>query len=216
MRSERQTNEQRIWPVVSDNKKQSWLGGWWYFIQSGQGGPLWGGDTEQRPGGSEGESQADNGEQRVPDSWEQWAPSLWAAVCSEEHQRRTAGLRLEKAGQWDPVTTHSLKHTLSTSCELCSQGRNIKKQSQPCRKKHTHWRLRTQNHGRIPGGNERIMQNELKENVKESGEIPVAWEHLRRYRRKWKRSLTLKDSRSPIGLEKKGPVLFSTSTVPGT
>ena len=60
------------------------------------------------------------------------------------------------------------------------------------------------------------MQNELKENVKESGEIPVAWEHLRRYRRKWKRSLTLKDGRSPIGLEKKGPGLFSTSTVPGT
>lgn len=37
------------------------------------------------------------------------------------------------------------------------------------------------------------MQNELKEeDTQESGEIPVAWEHLRRYRRKRKCSLTLK------------------------
>lgn len=49
------------------------------------------------------------------------------------------------------------------------------------------------------GEQERVVQNELKENAKESGEIPVACEQLRRYRRGWKCSLTLKGVRIPIG-----------------
>lgn len=49
------------------------------------------------------------------------------------------------------------------------------------------------------GEQERLVQSELKENTKESADTPVACEQLRRYRREWKCSLTLKGGRIPIG-----------------
>lgn len=128
---------------------------------------------------------------------------------------RTAGVREGgTVGPCDHLFTE--KHTE----HLLWAMRPRKKQQgaiQPWRRKHTHSWLRTQNPGRITWGEQdRIVQTELKEDTKESGEIPVAWEHLRRYRRKWKCSLILKGGRIPIGWEKRGPGLFNTSTVPGT
>lgn len=141
-------------------------------MQSAQGRLLWWGNTEQRPEGSKGGSPADYREQRI-----QTVGTVRTKLLSRCVLRGTSGKDAEVRGggavgfQWP-------KHMLSTHAELWGWGET--QRSNP-HLQESHWWLRIQKPGRITWGEERISTKQaIKGNAEESGEIPMAWEHLRR------------------------------------
>lgn len=177
------------WLVVKKNEVV-WRG--WYFIQRGQGCPLWARDTEERPEGSERGGQEDNRSGVFQTVGTVMAKPLSSSALGGTSQKdRTAGVTggrtagpqdhsLTQTGWAPPVNCGVEGETWRNNPSL--QGR-IMPTGDPGHRFLEEWL------GGIREKNAKWTEGECKGARRDCA--PVSLECLRRYKRKWNCSLTL-------------------------